>query len=68
MRKVPRFLVFIIVACGIEMDTDRPTGSAISQIQFSYVQYAQKHLFKFMQDGQWILSNDRVSLLVIAGL
>ena len=68
MRKVPRFLVFIIVSCDVEMDTDRPLGSAVSQIRCCYVQYAQKQLFNFMQDGQWILFYDRVSLLVIAGL
>ena len=37
-------------------------------MEYSYVQYAQKRLFNFMQDGQWILFYDRVSLLVIAGL
>ena len=50
------------------MGSGRSKGSVIFQMKFCYVQNAQKQEFNFMQDGQWILYFDRVSLLVIAGL
>ena len=68
MRKIPVDPVFIRFSFGAQMDLERPKGSVISQTQFSYVQHAQKQVFKFMQDGQWKLSLDRVSFFVIAGL
>jgi len=50
------------------MNSGGPKGSAISLVAICYVQYAQKQVFNFMQDGQWNLSLDRISFLLFAGL